>query len=100
MYHFVFSLANYYVLYWCLVVNSWPFSGHGVGMGGVLAGGAAAAAAAYGAHHLTHGHMGHHGYYGHHGKFKHGKFKHGKFGKRWKGGHGMFGKHKHKFFKW
>ncbi|KAI8562949.1 hypothetical protein RHMOL_Rhmol03G0075600 [Rhododendron molle] len=56
-------------------------SGHGPGMGALIAGGAAAAAAAYGAHQLSHGshHLGHGGFSGHHhGKFKHGKFKHGK----------------------
>lgn len=68
-------------------------SGHGSGMGALLAGGAAAAASAYGAHHMAHGmhHFGHGTFFGH-GKFKHGKFKRGKFGKRWK--HGIFGKHK------
>ncbi|KAI4372166.1 hypothetical protein MLD38_010436 [Melastoma candidum] len=61
-------------------------SGHGgVGVGAMLAGGAAAAAAAYGAHQMSHSahHVAHGAaYYGHghggHGKFKHGKFKHGK----------------------
>ncbi|KAF3943254.1 hypothetical protein CMV_030167 [Castanea mollissima] len=75
-------------------------SGHGPGMGTLLAGGAAAAAAVYGAHQLSHGahHLGHGGHHGFgHGKFKHGKFKHGKFGKRWK--HGGFGKHKFKRWK-
>lgn len=48
--------------------------GHGMGgMGGLLAG----AAAAYGAHHLVHARP-----FG----YGHGKFKHGKFGKRWKHG--------------
>ncbi|CAA3026185.1 Hypothetical predicted protein [Olea europaea subsp. europaea] len=69
-------------------------SGHGSGMGAILAGGAAAAAAAYGVHHLAHGAYHHHGgFFGHHGKFKHGKF-----GKRWKH-HGMFGKHGGKLMK-
>lgn len=64
--------------------SSWSFcflfSGHGHGhghgmggMGGLLAG----AAAAYGAHHLVHARP-----FG----YGHGKFKHGKFGKRWKHG--------------
>jgi hypothetical protein len=63
-----------------------------MGMGPMLAGGLTAAAAAYGAHRLSHGHMGYHG--GYHGGYHHGhgKFKHGKFGKRWK--HGGFGKFK------
>lgn len=90
---------------------SW-LSGHGPGVGAMLAGGAAAAAAALGASHMGHGggHYAHGaGHYGHghgvghygHGKFKHGKhgkFKHGKFGKHGKHkGHGMFGG---KFKKW
>ncbi|XVF01853.1 hypothetical protein REPUB_Repub04eG0124900 [Reevesia pubescens] len=84
-----------------LVTLSRPYgySSHGHGVGGLIAGGAAAAAAVYGAHHMVHGahHLAHGGYYGHgHGKFKHGKFKHRKFGKRWK--HDMFGRHKGKFF--
>lgn len=63
-----------------------------MGMGGMLAGGAAAAAAAYGANHLVHGAGAPHGYgayhgsqgYGYgggHGYGGHGKFKHGKYGK-------------------
>lgn len=66
---------------------------HHGGIGGMIAG---VAAAAVGSHH--HGHYGHHHGHGYgYGYYKHGKFKHGKFGKRWK--HGMFGKHKGKFFK-
>ncbi|KAL2489035.1 Uncharacterized protein Fot_42327 [Forsythia ovata] len=71
-------------------------SGHGSGVGAMLAEGAAATAAAYGASHLAHGAAGQYGRGGHvshsygkghdrgHGKFKQGKFKgrkHGKFGK-------------------
>lgn len=89
-------------------------SGHGSGLGAMVAG----AAAAYGAHNMGHGsHMTHGAPYpygygthmgGHHGKFKHhgGKFKHhgGKFGKHGKfSKHGMYGgMHGHggKFKKW
>lgn len=63
-----------------------------MGMGAMLAGGAAVAAAGYGVHHLVSGsHGGSHGFGfgGSHG-FGHGKFKHGKFGKH----------HGGKFKKW
>ncbi|XP_010275144.1 PREDICTED: glycine-rich protein A3-like [Nelumbo nucifera] len=67
-------------------------SGHGMGMGAMLAGGAAAAYGAHhlahGAHHLVHGHQYESGLYKHHGKFH----KHGKYGKPWN--NGVYGKYK------
>ena len=97
----------FYLNYERLIMRKTVSLGHGLGMGTMLAGGAAAAAAAYGVHHMTssHGHGGHHvshgapnmmgptGHYGgghyKHGKHGGGKFKHGKHKK-----HGKFGKHK------